>query len=179
VDDPSGLRLFSTGGGTEVLEWDLVKGTIKRSLASQGGTIWSIAANPMSNRLALGCEDGCIRLVLVEEDEFRIEKRFDRVKTRLLSLAWGPPRLRQKQKQNQSQKNPPRPSNSDEDESDEAKQTSDEEDEDVWEDSWIVSGCADSSLRKWDVHMGRVLERMTTDRTRGERTLVWAVGVLS
>lgn len=33
-------------------------------------------------------------------------------------------------------------------------------------------------MRKWDAKTGRVLERMTVDKTRGERTLVWAVGVL-
>ena len=52
------------------------------------------------------------------------------------------------------------------------------EDEDEWQDSWVVAGCSDSSLRKWDVSSGRILERMRTDKIRGERTLVWAVGVV-
>ena len=52
------------------------------------------------------------------------------------------------------------------------------EDEDEWQDSWIVAGCSDSSLRKWDVSSGRILDRMKTDKIRGERTLVWAVGVV-
>jgi U3 small nucleolar RNA-associated protein 4 len=55
---------------------------------------------------------------------------------------------------------------------------SSDEDEDEWQDSWIVAGCSDSSLRKWDVSSGRILDRMKTDKTRGERTLVWAVGFL-
>ena len=55
---------------------------------------------------------------------------------------------------------------------------SSEEDEDEWQDSWIVAGCSDSSLRKWDVSSGRILDRMGTDKVKGERTLVWAVGVL-
>lgn len=47
-----------------------------------------------------------------------------------------------------------------------------------WKDSWLVAGCSDSSLRKWDVLSGRVLDRMSVDKLRGERTLVWAIGVL-
>ena len=53
-----------------------------------------------------------------------------------------------------------------------------DDDDDDWTDSWLVTGCSDSSLRKWDFPTGRVLERMGTDKVRGERTLVWAVGVL-
>lgn len=53
-----------------------------------------------------------------------------------------------------------------------------DEEEDEWSDSWIVAGCSDSSLRKWDVASGRLQDRMATDKQRGERTLVWAVGVL-
>lgn len=56
--------------------------------------------------------------------------------------------------------------------------SSDDDDEDEWSDSWLVTGGSDSSLRKWDVATGRVLDRMGTDRMRGERTLVWTVGVL-
>lgn len=52
------------------------------------------------------------------------------------------------------------------------------DDEDDWKDSWLVTGCSDSSLRKWDIQTGRALERMAVDKIRGERTLVWAVGVL-
>lgn len=53
-----------------------------------------------------------------------------------------------------------------------------DEEEEEWKDEWIVAGCSDSSLRKWDVSSGRVLEKMGTDKVRGERTLVWAVAVL-
>jgi len=81
----------------------------------------------------------------------------------MLSLAWGPPVPRQP-----SQKKP----QTAEDSSDE------DEEEDEWSDSWLVTGGSDSSLRKWDIATGRVLERMGVDKVRGERTLVWTVGVL-
>jgi U3 small nucleolar RNA-associated protein 4 len=83
----------------------------------------------------------------------------------MLSIAWGPPVPRQSQRT--QQKNVVGES-SDED----------DEDEDEWTDSWLVTGGSDSSLRKWNIATGRVVERMGVDKVRGERTLVWTVGVL-
>ncbi|KAI0286783.1 WD40 repeat-like protein [Russula aff. rugulosa BPL654] len=163
VPSLSDLRLFSSGGGSELTEWDVVHGTIRRSLPSQGGSIWSIAANPTSTILALGCEDGSIHLLSLEFDTLQHLRRLDRSKSRILSLSWGPPSL---------QGSGERASNHHE------EVDSSSEDEDEWQDSWIVAGCSDSSLRKWDVSSGRILDRMKTDKIRGERTLVWAVGVI-
>lgn len=159
----SDLRLFSTGGGSELVEWDMVHATIRRSISSQGGSIWSIAANPASTILALGCEDGSIHLLSLEYDSLRHLRRLDRSKSRILTLAWGPPFLRGSGDRV--------PAIHDQDDSS-------DEDEDEWQDSWIVAGCSDSSLRKWDISSGRILDRMGTDKVKGERTLVWAVGVL-
>ena len=93
-------------------------------------------------------------------DELNHLRRLDRVKSRILSIAWGPPVPRQSK---------PQAKGADSDSDD---------DDDEWTDSWLVTGCSDSSLRKWDLPTGRVLERMGMDKVRGERTLVWAVGVL-
>lgn len=120
-----------------------------------------MAANPSSKFLALGCEDGSVRIISLADNNLSPHRRLDRVKSRLLSIAWGPP----------VRKVVPR-RGAEEDFS------SDDEDDDGWTDAWIVTGCSDSSLRKFDVLSGRVLDRMTTDKARGERTLVWAVGVL-
>ena len=176
------LRLFSTGGGSELLEWDILNGCIRvssgldlcntstvltfsaqRTISSQGGSIWSIAANPSSTLLALGCEDGSIHLCSLEDDSLSHFRNLDRSKSRILSVAWGPPVPRE------AKKGPhlPLPESDDSD-----------DDEDEWLDSWIVAGCSDSSLRKWDIATGRVLDRMGTDKMRGERTLVWTVGAL-
>lgn len=158
----SDLRLFSSGGGSELLEWDIERSCIRRTIGSQGGSIWSIAANPSSNSLALGCEDGTVRLLSIANDTLTHLRRFDRVKCRMLSIAWGPPVPRR-------QKTDVNEGSSDDDEGD---------DEENWSDSWLVTGGSDSSLRKWDVTTGRVINRMGTDKIRGERTLVWTVGVL-
>ncbi|KZT21715.1 WD40 repeat-like protein [Neolentinus lepideus HHB14362 ss-1] len=157
------LRLFSAGGGSELVEWDLEKGCVKRTIPSHGGSIWCIAPNPASTLLALGCEDGSVRILTLADDSIMHHRRFDRVKSRLLSIAWGPPVPRQ----TASGAKPP-------------SESSDEDEDSLedWSDSWIVTGGSDSSLRKWDVATGRVVDRMGTDKIRGERTLVWSVAVL-
>jgi U3 small nucleolar RNA-associated protein 4 len=135
--------------------------SFQRTISSQGGTIWCVAANPASTFLALGCEDGTVHLISVENDTLAHHSRFDRATGRILSIAWGPP-LPQ-----------PKTESLNKDDSD-----SDSEDGDEWKDSWLVTGCSDNCLRKWDARTGRSLERMTVDKIRGERTLVWAVGIL-
>lgn len=168
----SSPRLFSSSGGTELLEWDLTTGRIKRSLSSQGGAIWALAASPLGTTLAIGCEDGFIRIISLLDNDFIHKRRLARVQTRILSLAFGPPK--RKSQQNGISRNI-----SDETASASSDDESDSEDiEDLWQNSFIVGGCADSSARKWDLTTGRVLERMTVDRVRKEKTLVWTVGVL-
>jgi U3 small nucleolar RNA-associated protein 4 len=107
-----------------------------------------------------------VRLADIADEEFVLKRKFDRVKTRILSIAWGPPIPPQKRKFAMVNV---------EDMEEEEGTSEDEE----WTDDWLVTGCSDSSLRKWEVKSGRAVERMSTDRTRSEPTLVWAVGVLS
>jgi U3 small nucleolar RNA-associated protein 4 len=123
-----------------------------------------MAVSPASNLLALGCEDGSIRLMSLIHDTLTHYRRFDRVKCRLLSIAWGPSIPWQTKPSQVSRNTSPG--------------SDDEDNEDDWVDSWLVTGGSDSSLRKWDVETGRMLDRMGTDKMRGERTLVWTVGVL-
>lgn len=120
-----------------------------------------MAVNPASTILALGCEDGAVRLLSLELNSLSHYRRFDRVKARLLSIAWGPPIP---------------PTNKQVTKAGSDVETGDEDDE--WTDSWIVTGGSDSGLSKWDVATGRVIDRMATDKTKGERTLVWAVAVI-
>lgn len=99
-----------------------------------------------------------MRLLSLAYDELTHLRRLDRVKSRILSIAWGPPVPPQAK---------PQAPNTEED-------SDSDDDDDEWTDSWLVTGCSDSSLRKWDIASGRVLDRMGTDKIRGERTLVWA-----
>lgn len=124
-----------------------------------------MAANASSTLLALGCEDGSVRILSLADDALTHHRRFDHVKSRLLSIAWGPP--------------VPRRSTRPAKQAEAGESSSDDEDEgDEWVDTWLAVGCSDSSLRKFDFASGRVLDRMGTDKSRGERTLVWAIGVL-
>ncbi|KAF5337342.1 hypothetical protein D9611_003236 [Ephemerocybe angulata] len=168
VPQLSDLRLFSSGGGSELIEWDIQRSRIKRTIGSQGGSIWSLAANPASTLLALGCEDGTVRILSLENDALTHHRRIGKVKCRMLSLAWGPPVPKQSRKPLPEAKK-----------SSEGSDDSDsDDDDDEWADSWLVTGCSDSSLRKWDANSGQLMERIGMDKIRGERTLVWTVGVL-
>lgn len=141
---------------------EIITRLTKRTINSNGGAIWSVSSNPNSTILALGCEDGSIQLLSTEGDGLSHLRKFGRVKSRLLSIAWGPPVPHDS-----------RPAS----EITESDDSSDENDAD-WADCWLVTGCADSSIRKWDFATGRVTNRLTTDKSRAERTLVWSVCVL-
>ncbi len=92
-----------------------------------------MAVNPASTLLALGCEDGCVHLLSLEAESLEHDRKLDRVKCRILSVAWGPPvapaHLKQKLQKGHAE-------------------VSDEE-EGEWSDSWLVTGNSDSSIRKW------------------------------
>lgn len=174
-------------------------GFVKRTLSSQGGAIWSMAVNPSHTTLALGCDDGAVRLVSLIDGELEHVRKFDAVKTRLLSLAWGPPQPVERLAQGSS--NNARRSKGkgkakarlqdgqlsegmEIDDEAEVGSSSSSEDEDAalaaksHEDVLLVTGCADSTVRIWDARSGRCIFRMTTDKIRGEHTLVWSVAVL-
>jgi U3 small nucleolar RNA-associated protein 4 len=146
------------------LEPEILTKLTKRMINSTGGAIWSVSANPKSTIIALGCEDGSIQLLSTEHDDLSHLRKLGKVKTRLLSIAWGPPL--------------PRSSRLSAEITPESDDSFDDENEDDWSDDWLVTGCADSSIRKWDFATGRITNKFTTDKTRGERTLVWSVCVL-
>ncbi|KAF8758965.1 WD40 repeat-like protein [Rhizoctonia solani] len=142
------LRLFSLPGDANLYEWDIQSGTVLHTIPSQGGTIWSLAPDPTGSFLAIGCQDGAVRLLDISHSEAPVH-----VKREVAS-----------------------------EESTQRDLASDSDDEldssNVLPATTLVTGCSDSSLRTWDVRTGRVLNRMTVERARGERTLVWSVAVL-
>ena len=146
------------------LEPEILTEFTKRTINSTGGAIWSVSANPRSTILALGCEDGSIQLLSTEYDGLSRLRTLGKVGSRLLSIAWGPPVLRSSRRSARV--------------SPDSDDSSDDENHDDWLDNWLVTGCADSSIRKWDFSTGRITNRLTTDKARGERTLVWSVCVL-
>ncbi|XP_038223847.1 U3 small nucleolar RNA-associated protein 4 homolog isoform X1 [Dermochelys coriacea] len=86
----AGDRLFGAGLGGDISEYDLEKLRVKYSLDGFGGPIWSMAADPSGTELAVGCEDGSVKLFQVLPDKIQFEKSLDRQKGRVMSLSWHP-----------------------------------------------------------------------------------------
>ncbi|RKP09200.1 WD40-repeat-containing domain protein [Thamnocephalis sphaerospora] len=82
-------RLFSAGLNALVTEWDLETLRPKQRLDSSGGAVWCMAVNPQQTMLAVGCEDGCVRLFDIADGEFAYLRTFEPTKARILSLAWS------------------------------------------------------------------------------------------
>lgn len=98
------LRLFSTGGSTLVIEWNLETGVPKRQVEGHFGDIWCFAAQPQqvspgnndsvvnsSQLLAAGCINGSIILFTTEDDDLRYIQALPAPatkKTRVLTLTW-------------------------------------------------------------------------------------------
>ena len=125
---------------------------------SNAGAIWCIAIDPTSTTLALGCEDGTIRLLSLSDDSIVHLKCLQRVNAKILTLAWGPMVHKKRKGSNRDNGG------------------DDEGDSNAWENSFLVAGCSDSSIRKWSMGTGQVGETMRI-KAPGEVLLVWAVGV--
>jgi U3 small nucleolar RNA-associated protein 4 len=59
-----------------VFELDLLKLRAKNVRSSFGGAVWSMALNHAQTTLAIGCEDGCIRMFTIEDGELEYKKSF-------------------------------------------------------------------------------------------------------
>jgi U3 small nucleolar RNA-associated protein 4 len=81
-------RLFGGGLNGMVIEYDLERLRPKHIRDSFGGGVWSLCINSSQTKLAVGCEDGCIRLFTIEDGGLEYQKSFQRTDARVLSLAW-------------------------------------------------------------------------------------------
>ncbi|KFO95620.1 Cirhin, partial [Calypte anna] len=86
----SGERLFGAGLGGTITEYDLARLCVSSSLDGGGGPIWSMAANSSGTQLAIGCEDGSVKLFQVIPGGIQFERNLDRRKGRILCLSWHP-----------------------------------------------------------------------------------------
>uniref|UniRef100_A0A672R6J7 U3 small nucleolar RNA-associated protein 4 homolog n=1 Tax=Sinocyclocheilus grahami TaxID=75366 RepID=A0A672R6J7_SINGR len=85
-----GERLFSAGLNGGITEYDLTNQKAKYTIDAYGGPIWAIAGNQQGTHLAVGCEDGTVKLFEVNEDSIQFERNLDRQKSRIVSLSWHP-----------------------------------------------------------------------------------------
>uniref|UniRef100_A0A8C4ZZD9 UTP4 small subunit processome component n=1 Tax=Gadus morhua TaxID=8049 RepID=A0A8C4ZZD9_GADMO len=86
----AGQRLFSTGLNGEIVEYDLENLRSKYTVEAYGGPVWTISSNSQGTQLAVGCEDGTVKIFELVEDSIQFQSNFDRLKSRVLSLSWHP-----------------------------------------------------------------------------------------
>ncbi|KAJ3115246.1 U3 small nucleolar RNA-associated protein [Phlyctochytrium bullatum] len=85
-------RLLSAGTDGFITEWDLVSLRPLNRVESGGGAVWSMAVSPNHTEIALGCEDGTVRVFNVAGPPGTIEyiSTFDKQDARILSVAYHP-----------------------------------------------------------------------------------------
>jgi U3 small nucleolar RNA-associated protein 4 len=160
-----------------------------RTISSQGGSVWCMSPSPTGRYLAIGCEDGHVRIVDIQDDRFEllamsrsarragdgtiegIANTLDRAKTRIVSLAWGPPIKRPRKRRPAVPTARRGSSASDSDDSD-------DDDVDQWEESFILGGTTHSSALVWTLSTGRIESKLLVDKSRNEQTIVWSAAVL-
>ncbi|KAK1784838.1 hypothetical protein P4O66_018186, partial [Electrophorus voltai] len=86
----AGQRLFSAGLNGELVEYDMQELREKYRLDASGGPVWTLTCNPQGTRLAVGCEDGTVKLFEVCDDGIQFERNLAKQKGRILSLSWHP-----------------------------------------------------------------------------------------
>uniref|UniRef100_A0AAV2L6E2 Cirhin n=1 Tax=Knipowitschia caucasica TaxID=637954 RepID=A0AAV2L6E2_KNICA len=85
-----GTRLFSVGLDGLITEYDLENLRPKYAVEAYGGPVWSISCNLQGNLLAVGCEDGTVKIFEVLDDGIQFQRNLDRQKGRIISVSWHP-----------------------------------------------------------------------------------------
>ncbi|XP_069758009.1 U3 small nucleolar RNA-associated protein 4 homolog isoform X2 [Narcine bancroftii] len=81
-------RLLSVGLNGEIMEFDLQRLCPKYALNAFGGPLWCMSCNYEETYLAIGCEDGSVKLFEIGPEKLQFERNLDHQKGRILSLAW-------------------------------------------------------------------------------------------
>ncbi|KAJ1963957.1 U3 small nucleolar RNA-associated protein [Dipsacomyces acuminosporus] len=82
-------RLFSAGLTAVIVEWDLARLVPKAAVDSYGGAVWCMATNRAQTKLAVGTEDGHIRIFDLTDGKLAYERCFDKINSRILSVVWS------------------------------------------------------------------------------------------
>lgn len=83
-----GRRLFSAGLNGEITEYDLENLRPRYTVEAYGGPIWTISGK--GTLLAVGCEDGTVKMFEILEERIQFQRNLDRQKGRIISLSWHP-----------------------------------------------------------------------------------------
>ncbi|KAJ2385167.1 U3 small nucleolar RNA-associated protein, partial [Coemansia sp. RSA 2603] len=82
-------RLFSAGLNAVIVEWDVGRLVPRAAVDSYGGAVWCMATNHAQTQLAVGTEDGHIRLFDITDGRLEYVRCFDKINSRILSVAWA------------------------------------------------------------------------------------------
>lgn len=85
-----GERLFSAGLNGEITEYDLDSLRPRSSTSAYGGPIWTLSSNPQGTLLAVGCEDGTVKMFEIVDEGIQFQRNLDRQEGRIVSLSWHP-----------------------------------------------------------------------------------------
>ncbi|CAN0109291.1 unnamed protein product, partial [Ectocarpus sp. 8 AP-2014] len=83
-------RLFGCGLDGTVFEVDLLRLCYKNVRDAYGGAAWCMRPAAPLGLLAVGCEDGSVRLFSTEGGGMEYKRSFPSTGSRVLCLAWGP-----------------------------------------------------------------------------------------
>uniref|UniRef100_A0A3Q3JUW6 DUF7165 domain-containing protein n=1 Tax=Monopterus albus TaxID=43700 RepID=A0A3Q3JUW6_MONAL len=81
-------RLFSAGLNGHITEYDLENLRPRHTVAAYGGPIWNISSNSQGTLLAVGCEDGTVKMFEIQQERIQFQRNLDRQKGRIVSLSW-------------------------------------------------------------------------------------------
>ncbi|GES93269.1 U3 small nucleolar RNA-associated protein 4 homolog [Rhizophagus clarus] len=81
-------RLFSGSANGLIIEWDTTKLKSKKFINSHGGAIWCMAVNHANTLLAIGCDDGGVRIFEITDDGLSLIKNYNRKDAKVTSIAW-------------------------------------------------------------------------------------------
>ena len=88
--DGDGARLFGCGLDGTVFEMDLLRLCYKNVRDAYGGAAWCMRPATALSLLAVGCEDGTVRLFSTENGGVEYKRSFPSTGSRVLCVAWGP-----------------------------------------------------------------------------------------
>ncbi|KAI9088022.1 hypothetical protein DFS34DRAFT_641075 [Phlyctochytrium arcticum] len=83
-------RLMTAGLDGRLTEWDPRSFRPVQILTPGGGAIWCAAPNATHTRLAIGSEDGHVRILDVCDGRLELFKLCEKAPTRIMSIAWHP-----------------------------------------------------------------------------------------
>ncbi|KAJ7381451.1 U3 small nucleolar RNA-associated protein 4 [Desmophyllum pertusum] len=80
-------RLFTGGLHANITEWDLISLHPKVTVDSFGGAVWCLSVNHARTHMAVGCEDGRVRLFEITADGLLYSKSLDQQEESCVSVG--------------------------------------------------------------------------------------------